>query len=385
MTHESAILAEKMWSDALFIHESEIEMLQSKGYKVKPLYDKNDISETLNIIYEYDLNKEYEISPNIKLKMLPNKHILGSCSYQLWFKNKKSCVKSIVFTGDLGNTRLENFFTYKDQFEQINCNAIICESTYGSPERIAITKKMREQEIKEIEKDLIHTLIEKKGNVVFPCFSLQRSQVLLKNIYDIFQRNEALQEYQVILDGRLTNLVTDVYKQVLQDDEKTIIEELLSWKNLRRIKDFQGTRLIISDNKPKVILTSQGFMMAGHSVVYAEAYVRNFRNTFIFTGYAPEGCLADKLKKREQKYIKINKTNHELKAETKEYHSFSSHIQHEQLVHLLTGGKISDCIVLIHGSGEAKEGLKKVIDDKLSEQSKTTKVVIPKRGQIIKV
>lgn len=384
MTHESAQFIKVMLEDGLFIHRNEVESLGKKGYKVKEWYNEGDIQRVLNYTYEYNFDTEYQLSPNIKLKLLSNRHIMGSCSYHMWFTNESQVTKSLVFTGDLGNTQVDNYFTYKEQFQQINCNGIICESTYGNTEREVINKKLREEELKQIEEDIKYTLINKKGNVIFPCFSLQRSQVLLKIIKNIFDKNEELQKYKVVLDGRLSNLITDIYaKEVHSDEDKAIMQDLLEWKNLRREKEYKGTLSVIADEMPKVILTSQGFMQNGHSVTYAEYFVRQRRNTFIFTGFAPQGSLAYKIKKQEYKTVKVNNKSCEIRCDVREYHSFSSHIQFNQLIQLLTGGKIRDKIILIHGEKDGKANLKKCVEEKLSEKYKTTKVVIPKRNEII--
>ena len=383
-TRPTARLCKELWYDSHFIMDTECKWLTSKrGIKAKPFYVEGDIGKTIDMLYECELNKEHELTPCIKIKLIPNRHILGSCSIEIYFKGENSHIKKLFYTSDLGNANLEKHFVYPTQFDKINANVVICESTYGNKSREPITKKLRKNELKLMEKTIKDTLLRKQGHVLFPAFSLDRTQNILCYLKDIFQRNEELSDCQVIVDGRLTSKITEVYRKVLDGEDLEKLNQLLSWKNLRIIHDFRVTSAIIADKKPKIVLSSSGFIQNGHIIEYCKSYVKSERNTIIFTGYSPEGSIASKLKKHEQEYIKIENSNYRLKCETLELKSFSSHIQHDQIINLLTNSKITDKIILVHGENEARNCLREELKESLANVSKTTNISVPKRNTSI--
>ena len=74
----------------------------------------------------------------------------------------------------------------------------IYESTYSAKERIVIDKKLRNKDVYNLHQELRHTLLEKKGNCLFPAFSLDRTPNLLYIVKQILDSDKDLKDIQVI-------------------------------------------------------------------------------------------------------------------------------------------------------------------------------------------
>jgi metallo-beta-lactamase family protein len=265
---------------------------------------------------------------------------------------------------------------------------VIHESTYSSSERRVINKKMRKQELKTMEDTIVDTIINKKGQVVMPCFSCDRTQNILVHIKEIFDRHEELKDVQVIVDGKLTSKVMKVYQTLLEDEQLALFEDIINWKNLRIISDFQKeTSLMLKDNTPKLIITSSGMCDKGRVVEYIKVLVEDEDNTVMFTGYSSPTSLATRIKEKniypDKKRIKIEKGMYALNFKVVELHSFSSHIQRQQIINSLKDMNVGSKIILVHGDSKGKRELAEEIQEVLRSENKTTKVVPATKDMIV--
>ena len=76
-------------------------------------------------------------------------------------KNINSRVSKLFYSSDLGNSE-NKYFNCGVQLPTKSATVSIYESTYASREKDINCKKLRKQELIELEKTLEHTLLEKK-------------------------------------------------------------------------------------------------------------------------------------------------------------------------------------------------------------------------------
>lgn len=380
-THATKMLLHDLWYDCTHINQEEVKMLQSRGMsKIKPYYIEQDVYTTMLKTQGYDYNKVYNLTPNIWFKLLPNNHITGASSVMLYFRDETNRVHTLYYSSDLYNTSLENYFTCNEQKPPSNCNMYIIETTYGSPNREHIDKRMRKKEINIMTDAIKKTILEKRGDILIPCFSLHKTPMMLKILKDILDTNEELKDIQVVVDGRLSNVLLETYKKILNEEQLEMLNEILEWKNLRRIREFKQTRTVFKEPRRRIILSSQGFGQVGHITYYLSHMLGNERNTVLCTGYAPEHTPIGKLKEGK-KLIKVDDKMMKVEAEVVNFKSFSAHIQHQQLLSWIPQTRITDAIVLVHG--DSREEFKEILEEKLSSCCITTKVYVAKKNSIM--
>lgn len=380
-TPQTAKLMQPLLIDCAFINNKNFEYLSNKYGRTMPvLYTEKDVHDTFDYVYEYDFGETYDLDDEVSFKLLKNNHVLGACSIELFIKDESNHQYKIFYSSDLGNVAIPNR-PYLSEVEYCrNANVEIFESTYGNRDE-HLTKKDRENEIKILKREIEDCCLNRLGSVIIPCFSFARSQEMMTLLYQIYKDDEKFKGIDFIVDSKLTKEIIKVYEKVLDDKDKELFNEVLSWKNFKIISDFKTETLqVLKDKKPKVVISSSGMCNAGHSVEYIKNYLENERNSIIFCGYASENTLAGKLRK-DTKTITIdkNKRPYKKKARIITLQTFSSHMQKHDLVNYICSVNC-DKVILVHGDKKAKESLKEACRKELSKRNKTTNVIVSQRN-----
>jgi Cft2 family RNA processing exonuclease len=150
--HMTARMLKPLWEDACYIMDTDVKVLKNtKGAKLEPLYNMDDLSETLNYVYEYEENIIHKLSDNISFKLLRNNHVLGSTSLEMFFKTESYHVKKLFYYSDMGGSLVNKHFVFDKVDTCSNTNIAILESTYNDKNREPITKKLRKDDLKKLE------------------------------------------------------------------------------------------------------------------------------------------------------------------------------------------------------------------------------------------
>jgi metallo-beta-lactamase family protein len=389
MTKEAYHLGIPLLMDSAFINGKEVEWLKknkkTKDKVYKPLYQASDVEETKNYIDKFPLNEIINITPNIAVKLIPNVHLLGACSIECYCKDINSRIHKLFYSGDIGNVSYEKHFVYDTQYPPKNAGLSIIESTYGARSKIAFNKNLRKQELKLLEDTIIDTIINKKGSVLIPTFSLDRTENIIYNLKRIIENNEKLSTIKVVLDGKLSNNLLDIYEKICENKNKEEIDEIINWDNLIRIRDYQNTVKMLDETDGKIIVSSSGFCTGGRVLSYLKKLLPYKKNTIIFCGFSSEGSPAFKIKHKNQtgqKTIKIDNDVTLMNSDVVTLNSFSSHIQHDSLIDY-TLQINTDIVVLVHGELNGREELKEDLEKMYEDKCESTKVIIPKKNQVI--
>lgn len=368
-----------MLKDSAYIINKDAEALTRKYNKpVYPIYTEDDVENAIQHMYEFDFNHIYTLDDEISFEFIPSGHILRAAQLKLYIKVGNHTYK-ILYTSDLGNIRLDK--PYVEKFEPENkCNIAIVESTYAGKEK-TIGKKDRQKDLEKLKSAVIQTCLEDKGRLLIPCFSLDRTQTMITYLYDLF-KGDCSMDLPVIVDSPLSCKITQLYREVLTGDELEKFEEVLSWKNLRFISDYDTSKLNIEDKTPAVLISSSGMMTAGRVREYLKQMLPDSKNTILFCGYASENTLANKIKNSQnQKSITIDGKAYKNKCKIVDLHSFSSHIQYEDMITYYSSINCQT-IYLVHGDMEGKLVLKKALEEKFASEGKSTKICATNKSTV---
>lgn len=364
-------LFEIMTKDSAFIMNKDAEELTKKFNRTyEPIYTSEDVDVALTYWNEFEKNQVVEIDENIKIKFINSAHIINSCQCELWVTNKNRTVK-IGVTSDLGNISINQY--YVDKFTPIEkAQLLIGEATYAR-EIKNLTNKHRKKDLEKIESVIMQTCIENRGKVLIPVFALQRCQVLLTHLYDIFCNNEKF-TIPVIIDSPLALKINQIFLEELNEEQKQKFQEVLNWKNLRLVKEFEETEELVSNDEPCVFLSCGGMLQAGRAVYTAGKLLPNSNNCIMFCGYSSEESIATKIKNKKQKTITIDGKSIPCRCQSVVLNSFSSHMQREQLLQYYSDGNF-DKIAIVHSNFNDKVAFCKELQEWLSKKNKTGKVI----------
>lgn len=383
-TTETARMLKPLLEDSAKIINEDCEWLKnSRGVNAKEYYKDIHANRIFDYICEYDTNELYSLNNFLSFKLIPNNHVLGSCSLKLYFKDDLGKKKSIFYSSDLGNTNVDKFFVYDNIKQCTKANIAIFESTYGGNNKKPITAKMRKNDLREMKNQIIYTLLEKQGNVIFPSFAADRQENLLVYIKQIIDSDERLKDIPVVVDGKLSSKIINVYKDALTGEQKELFDDILNWQNLKINATFEQTQMCLADSNPKIILSSSGMCEAGRIREYLKRCLPDKKSTVIFTGFAPANSLGGKLKLHEHNTIAIDKKNYRINADIVSLNSFSSHMQKNALLDYCLSMNVSDKYIFVHGDKEEKANITQELKDELSIHNKTTEVLASKKGMVV--
>ena len=128
-----------------------------------------------------------------------------------------------------------------------------------------------------------------------------------------------------------------------------------------------------------IILSSSGMLNAGRVLQYLPRILPNPRNCIVFCGYATEGTLAYEIKHGNKKVVEIAGKKVKNNAQIVMLNSFSSHMQHDQLLEYYSNIKCNK-IYLVHGQQDSKTSFAHELKSLLEKKNKTTQVICVNKG-----
>ena len=376
---DSKCILKEMWSDTAYINERDAESLNRKGDKsYTPLYTQREVDMALKNVEEIEIGNIVNIDENISIRYTPSGHILRSCQTELYI-NGGARTRKILFTSDLGNSLISDRKIFVEKLKPVtSCNICIGESTYGR-RRGSITKKDVDLDRQKIKSIIEQYCVDSHHRVLFPSFALDRMPFILWELYQIFGKDESF-NVPVLIDSPLANRLLDCYSSILCGESKEKFDEMISWKNIKRIITPEDSKAAITDKGAKIICASSGMLSCGRSVKWVQSILPNENDCIAFIGYANESTLAGKIKHSEtKKTININGKPCKCKCNLVDLHSFSSHMQHSDLINYYKGLNCEK-IYLCHGDEQARLELKEDLEKALADCCKSTRVIIVNKG-----
>lgn len=383
-SHATAVLMKPLLLNCAFILRSEAEILSFK-YKrsYDPIYSEEDVAKTLEMIYEYDgIHELYVLDDIVSFEWLNNSHCIGARQLRLNIKNKNGITNSILYTSDIGSLNTVNHYLENTEIPESFNKITIMECTYGEPGRQ--NKKTRKFDIEHLY-TAIDTVLEREGTVIMPCFSFSRTQEILTNLYEMFHDKDF--GYEIIVDSILSCDICDIYGEILDDASAELWNKVLNWENVRFIRDKEESLTCVKSHTPKIVISSSGFCTNGRILSYLHEYLSDENSMVIFSGYtgADNSYLSYRIKNyKENKIIKVSGDKVENKADCISLTTFSSHANRKEL--LTYGSKINtEKLVLVHGSTVAKNSLKEDLQEAISKEDKSFKVLAATKDMFIRL
>lgn len=376
---DSKCILKEMWNDTAYINERDCESLNRKGDKsYTPLYTQTEVEMALKNIIEIEIGNIISIDENVSIRYTPSGHILRACQTELYI-NGDSHTRKILFTSDLGNRMIENRKVFVEKLIPVtSCNICIGESTYGR-RKGSMSKKDIELDRLKMKTVIKQFCVDSNNRVLIPTFSLDRMPFIIWELYQLFGQDENF-KVPILVDSPLANRLLDCYSSVLDGDAKEKFDEMMSWKNIKRIITPEDSMAAISDKGAKVICASSGMLTAGRSVKWIQSILPNENDCVLFVGFAGEDTLSGKIKNgTTQKTININGKPYKNKCQLVDLHSYSSHAQRQELINYYKGLNCEK-IYLCHGDDQARLELKEDLEKALAECCKSTRVIIVNKG-----
>ena len=324
--------------------------------KLQPLFNEDDVEDTINRIQCYNFNTEIILDSECSLFLKEAGHMLGACMPLFKYKDKKKN-KSVLFTGDTSGQCSKKPFINPASDIGLATN-IICEGTYG--DRI----HSEDNPLEILEKAIQETCINNNSVLIIPAFAMERSSEILWLLREVYIKNEDFFKIPIMLDSPMSvksqaimDSNRDYWGQKWIDRDKEL-GNLFEWNVIQYITDYRDTEANL--NKfPKIIVSSSGMASNGRILSYLAYHLPDKKSKVLFSGYIAEGTMGRKILDPKFKTISINRNRVTMRASVGQM-SFSGHADMHGLLNLLKTSKRGklNTVFLNHGSEDAKENLK---------------------------
>ncbi len=264
---------------------------------------------------------------NASFELRESGHVLGGASVLVEHQNKK-----LFYTADI-NPRGSRMLREADlDFGEIDL--LITESTYSQTDQMPRT----ESEEKFIE--FAYEVLDRKGLLFVPAFSVERSQeiaVVLKN---------AKFKHKVVMDGMAVkvNEIMLRYPEYLRD-AKVFADSV---NHAVWVKGEKERKSML--NEPAVIISPAGMLVGGSAVFYLQNLALDKKNGIALVSYQGEGTPGRKL--LETGKASIRGKEFKVEAEVRQF-EFSGHADKTSLFDMIKKIKGSPKVLTIHGDNES--------------------------------
>lgn len=288
-THPTKSIALPMLEDTTSILDGNIELGLDK------IYTPENTKLALSLWQGYEYHEKINLAPDLDVTFLNAGHILGSAMILFTYNGPDESrglatpegrrSKKILFTGDLGNTPSP---LLPDPDKVTDIDYLIMESVYGD----------RKHEAKDIRRARLAQVIQdnhkRRGTLIIPTFSLERSQELLFEL-DVLHAGNRIPVMPIFFDSPLAIRLTDVfkkYKSYFNETAQKAISPgkyLFDFPGLRNTLKTEESKMIGEVPGPKIVIAGSGMSTGGRIVHHEKHYLPDPNNTLLLIGYQAIG------------------------------------------------------------------------------------------------
>lgn len=279
------------------------------------IYTEESIKLAFSLWKSFTYREKIKISDNVEVCFLNAGHILGSAMIEFFYNGKK-----ILFTGDLGNSPS---MLLPDTEKVTDADYLIMESVYG--DRNHESRDDRRRFLEEVIEDNF----KRKGTLIIPTFSLERSQELLFELNALVE-NSRIPVMPIFLDSPLAIRLTEVFKQYRsyfnETAQKAMSHDkyLFDFPGLHNTLKSEESKMISNVPNPKIVIAGSGMSTGGRIVHHERHYLPDPNNTLLLTGYQSVGT-PGRLIREGLKKVRITGEDVDVRAHIVTISGYSGH------------------------------------------------------------
>ncbi len=342
---------------------------ESADHNLPELYSADDVKRALELWHEIPYYTCTDLKAGLQVCAKDAGHILGSVMYEFTYNHKK-----IVFTGDLGNTPTP---LLRDTEDITDATYMVMESVYGDRNHEPIEERRKKLE------EAIEDAHRRGGALIIPCFSLEKTQVLLFEINQLLE-NGRIPKVPVYLDSPLAIKVTEVYRERFRAFNESVKKEIqggddiFSFPGLKRINTAEESKALNDMPNPKIIIAGSGMSNGGRVVHHEMHYLPDPKSTLLLIGYQSLGTLGRHIQNGE-KTVSIFGNKIPVRAKVVTIDGYSSHKDSDHLLEFVSNSRDTLKLVFpVMGEPKSAMFLAQKIQDNLAVDAYN-----PKQGESV--
>jgi metallo-beta-lactamase family protein len=347
-------LAKLMLADAGKIQEEDIRYVNKINRRLglplrEPLYTEKEAARAGKLFRVISYGQRFCLARDCFVTLHDAGHILGSSVVVLEIKSDSGDIR-LGYAVDLGRRNLP---LLNDPVIPKGLDYLILESTYGTRMHAPI------EEAKSKLKDAIVRTINRKGKVIIPSFTLERTQEVLYFLNELL-KERSIPSIPIYVDSPLALEITDVFKYHLpyfNQKTQAAIEEgnsPFAFLNLKFIRNQEESKALNNDRRPMIIIAGSGMCESGRILHHLQNNIGDSRNTVLVVGYMARDTLGRRIADR-QRIVTIFGIEYELNAEVVIINAFSGHADRNELMDYVLASLPLKRVFLVHGEMEQSQ------------------------------
>lgn len=361
MTEPCLSLSRLVLEDAHHIMEEDAKKCGSPK-----IYELEDLHGVFDQVKQIAYHEQITIAPGVTVMFHDAGHVLGSAYISIEAEGKR-----VVFSGDIGNDHVP-ILPPTDPIS--HADVVVCESTYGH--RVHEDPTARSSMLK----DAMVEVIQQKGVLLIPAFSIERTQEVLYEMNLILR--DLKTKVPIYLDSPMAIKATQLYRdfKAYLRFQSPILEEpdrdFFSFPNLHETLSTDASKGINDVPAPKIIIAGSGMMNGGRIMHHLQRYLPLASTTILVIGYQAAGTIGRQIF-GGAKSVRIYGQAVQVRAKIKGIGAFSAHGDQHKLTRWMKpeDGVMPKKIFLVHGDDDAKVEFAEHLRRELQ-----TEVLIPSEG-----
>ena len=362
-----------MFEDALYVMRQD-----TSARSCGMLYEKEDVANTLSLWKTHEYHEPFTIGDTrlhdargqAHVEFLDAGHILGSAMVK-FVRNDRT----ILFTGDLGNSP-EPLLNDTESPER--ANYLVMESVYGDRRH-----EGREERLARLETAMKETY-SRKGVLLIPSFSLERTQILLFEINRILEKG-SVSRIPVYLDSPLAIRITEIFRRYANLMNSSAREHFakgdpFSFPGLILTSEISESKAIHHSPNPKIIIAGAGMSHGGRVRRHEKRYLGDKHATILFIGYQAPGSLGRRIQDGGKR-VEIDGEHITARTHIETITGYSGHKDRDELLDFAeSAGDALEKVFVTMGEPKSSLFLAQRVQDFLN-----IKAVVPDAGQSFEI
>ena len=341
--------------DSAYIQQKDFEVIQEKAAKYPernltaypPLYSAAETVVAMGNFVTNDYHRKFIPVQGVEAEFFDAGHILGAATLHLTIQDRLR----VGFSGDLGRRGLP---IIRDPEIMPPMDYLILEGTYGN--RLHQSIGLAQEELAQI----IHKAISRRGKIIIPAFTIERTQELIYLIHVLQQENK-IPILPIFIDSPMAVNATAIFKIHPECFDEEILRRFTTanidpfgFENIRYVVSTQESKEINNFSGPAIIISSSGMAESGRILNHLSRHVENPADIIAIVGFMAEHTLGRRLVERAPE-IKIFGRSYKVKAEIATLNAFSGHADYAETIEWLSrhDWKRLKKIFLVHGEDPA--------------------------------
>lgn len=350
-TEPTLAIAEIILNDSAKIQEEEAEKSNKEKYTkhhpALPLYTSDDVDKTIRLFQPEMIHKWIVLSEHISYRFCHNGHIIGATFIEIDINGKR-----FVFSGDIGRT---DDYLLEDPQKPEWADFLILESTYGN-------KLHAQENVEEIITETIKETLLKSGNLIIPCFAVERLQSIIYLLWKLYKKNR-IPNIPVFIDSPMGNNVLEVFNRFPKWHKLSIQDYHAMCNYVNIVQSYKETWETIDDTRSKIIVAGSGMVTGGRVLTYLQLMIDDSNTTILLVGYQAEGTRGRQLLDGAHE-IRFFGKYYPVKAKIKSIESLSAHADQIDLLNWVNKIKnIPEKVYLVHGEPSTLDAFRVKISD----------------------